>query len=670
MIIEKDSYFKNGEDSLLRKEYIDALKYFQRSSIDENIKESRIIESLIGLSIEQKDISSLQRSIIQALNLYKRMQVYDNYKFLLEYIIKLCNVSITQFIEIYYKIDVDLCIKLLLELLQYDTFNGLLHYNLAYLYTFQSGGKLKEVIMHYKLSIKFDKENIDSYLNLAKVYFSQKNANLAILTLKEGLNIRKEASLYNLLGIIYERWGELEKAEDAYEKALEIVKIPDIKASILSNISGVCLVNGDIESAVKLNRESINIFWKEVTSSNLCFISNYDPDLTSKDIFDIHIKNSNDIRNHLKINSPLQENKKISLKKDKLRVGYISGDFCSHAISYFIKPIIQARKHFKTFFYYNSYNDYTKEYDYDDINWRMIKDMNTKKVCELINTDEIDILIDLSGHTCHNRLDILVNKPAPIQISYLGYGSTTGLKEVDYYITDKFCDTDNMRKNYMEKLLYIQPFFMCYSPPLICTNKVGTAITTTYPCIKNKFLTFGSFNSFSKLNDKVIDSWIKILEKTDAKLILKGSFSRNNDRILNRFGKYRERVTILRKTDTLEEHFELYDSIDISLDTFPYNGATTTCESLFCNVPVLTYCEPDKHNGRVTASILKNIKMDEYITFSIEEYISKAVELSKDSSIEKVISDKKRVKQLLLKSPVCNLENFTRNYIDLLESLV
>ncbi len=300
--------------------------------------------------------------------------------------------------------------------------------------------------------------------------------------------------------------------------------------------------------------------------------------------------------------------------------------------------------------------------------WRNVIDLNDEAVVELIRKDNIDILVDLSGHTAGNRLMVFIYKPAPIQISWLGYPNTTGLTAIDYRFTDSIADpVGDSDKCHSEQLIRLPNGFLCYKgddsipPPKVL------------PCIKHEYVTFGSFNNLTKVNNHVIKLWSKILRAVpNAHFILKAkqlADSETKFRYLDMFMKEgidSDRIELHSTLSKVEDHLALYNSIDIALDPFPYNGTTTTCEALWTGVPTITL-KGSRHAGRVGASILTHVGLEEFIAESEQEYIEIAVKLAEDtSSLAKIRSG---LRQQMKNSVLCDKKLFTRNiekvYFDL-----
>jgi len=263
--------------------------------------------------------------------------------------------------------------------------------------------------------------------------------------------------------------------------------------------------------------------------------------------------------------------------------------------------------------------------------WRDVGGMSDAEVARLVRNDQIDILIDLAGHTAGNRLAMFAHKPAPVQISYLGYPATTGLKAIDYRITDDIADPPGQTEAFhTERLLRISPGpFLCYQPPAEAPD-----VAAELPMTRNGFVTFGSFNKASKAGPETIAMWAKVLHAVpNSKLMMKafglgGAGSRR--RIVESFaaeGIGIDRIQLLESIPATEAHLAQYGQLDIALDTFPYHGTTTTCEALWMGVPVISRVGA-MHVSRVGASLLAAVGLAELAAADEQAYVTTAAALS------------------------------------------
>ena len=361
---------------------------------------------------------------------------------------------------------------------------------------------------------------------------------------------------------------------------------------------------------------------------------------------------------------------KLDFDKRKIKVAFISPDFKqSHSISYFIINLIKDLKNTKFETYGLSLvkkleKDKTTEF-FEELfdQWIDLGGKSDQEIVNSIQNSNIDILIDLAGLWSANRVSIFNTRICPLQISWLGYNNSTGLKEIDFILADV-----NTVKN--EKKYYGTEI---YKLPKIWNSHCGVNYERYFnelPIKKNGYFTFGSLNNFMKVNEKVIDVWVNILKKIkNSKIILKSSLYVCEDVILKRFEKEGliNSIEILKKTKEESSHINVYDKIDLCLDTFPFNGVTTTFEALWKNVPVLTK-KGYNFNSRCGESILKNAGLYNFIATNDEDYISKAVFYA--NNISKLENIRKELFDRVLDTPLFDTNKFSNDFCLALDNML
>jgi predicted O-linked N-acetylglucosamine transferase (SPINDLY family) len=357
-----------------------------------------------------------------------------------------------------------------------------------------------------------------------------------------------------------------------------------------------------------------------------------------------------------------------SVKGRRIRIGYISPDFKAHSVAYFMQPVLEChdRTEFEIFCYADVLNPdlVTGQLKSQSEHWRNIRGMEDKAVAELIRDDSIDILVDLAGHTAGNRLPVFCMKPAPVQVTYLGYPNTTGMETIDYRLTDCYADPEHVSDAfYAEKLVRLPHGFICYSPPLDAPS-----IVLQPPRQLNGYITFGSFNNLSKITPEVVAVWSRLMEKQpDSRMFIKNcsmSDPRTCERYKNLFSEHgiqQERLQFMGHTSSLVSHLVQYARIDIALDTFPYNGTTTTCEALWMGVPVVTMTG-DLHAGRVGASIMNQAGLDNFVGNDVSSYIGLALGLAAD--VEYLAGLRRTLRETLSNAALCNAGRFVKDLED------
>ena len=348
-----------------------------------------------------------------------------------------------------------------------------------------------------------------------------------------------------------------------------------------------------------------------------------------------------------------------------LRVGYVSGDLRRHPVALFVEPILRChdRAQIQPLCYdsggeRDDLNDHLRSLVPD---WRDAAAWSDQQLFERILADRIDILVDLAGHTPRNRLLVFARRAAPVQVTAIGYVATTGLETMDYRLTDLVCDPPETQgdNHYSETLWRLGPGFNCYAPPR------GLPDPGPAPCLGGTGVTFGSLNNLDKISDQVLDIWASILRALpSARLIMKTKGLGEpaiRERLLARFaagGIETGRLELLDWSATLAEHFEIYRRIDIALDPFPYNGTTTTCESLIMGVPMIAL-RGDRHAARVSASILARLGLEGLSAPDAPGYIGRALGLaSRPDAIAKL---RQGLRRRVVTSPLCDAAGYTRS---------
>tara|TARA_B100000579_G_scaffold328795_1_gene278824 strand:+ start:93 stop:1772 length:1680 start_codon:yes stop_codon:yes gene_type:complete len=356
-------------------------------------------------------------------------------------------------------------------------------------------------------------------------------------------------------------------------------------------------------------------------------------------------------------------------KNEKIKIGILSSDIKeAHSVTYFLKTILlhYDKEKFEIVLVLNQ----IKEDETSNEILRLVDKVinvakfNDLKALNIIRELNLDILIDIMGYTSRNRIELLKNRMAKKQAIWMGYCNTSGIKNMDYIISDPNLIYEKDKNLYSEEIIYLPEIWNCHSgfnfkreenPP---------------PIIKNNFITFGSFNNPAKINETVINCWSNILKNIkNSKLIIKCANKRRKlDRIEELFKKkgLLDSVIFYTRIDKLEDHLNLYKKIDIALDTFPYNGVTTSFEAIWMGVPVLTMAGYN-FNSRCGESINKNLNMEYLVAKNEEEYVSKAVNLSNNT--EKYFDIRKSIFENALKSPLFNTDAFCKKFFKTIEKI-
>ena len=475
----------------------------------------------------------------------------------------------------------------------------------------------------------------------------------------EALDMHEDAKLFNLAGLIHSRMNQNTLAIQHFSRAIQLK--PDRPA--MWNNLGLCLMK--VGRAI----EAINLFRNVVAAdpqhaqaySNLLLHLNYLPGVARSELYEeaktwasIQVPSSLACQSHDNVLQPDR----------KLRIGYISPDFREHSVMFFFESLLLGhnRECFEIFGYGNVPNmDSVTESAIERFDsYRNIRGADHRDVAHMIESDQIDILVELAGHTQGNSLKAIAYKPAPIQVSYLGYPNTTGMKQIDYRLTDALADNEDQQAYYTEKLISLPNGFLCYNPG----NVQPTVMAL--PASVNDFITFGCFSNISKINPELMRLWIRLLDALpNSRLMLK--FGEVGDTqvkeyYLNLFqalglANARGRIVLANWLPS-PKHLELYNSVDIALDTYPYNGTTTTCQALLMGVPVISL-RGQAHASRVGFDILSRLDLQFFAAQTETDYVNKAIALA--SSPEALTKLRATMRQRLAASPLCNYRLITHD---------
>nr|MBP7321821.1 tetratricopeptide repeat protein [Deltaproteobacteria bacterium] len=550
-----------------------------------------------------------------------------------------------------------------------------------------------DAVRWYEKTISLEPGNSAALTNLGLVHHYCNRLDQALSLFRKAIEINPSAAdAYLNMGNTYRQRGELEKATECYQKSI------DIQESLvgLTNLCGLqkelCL----FEEAEKLSEKILN--YEDLKKADLATLHDtciqicaWDKaralierfriapdDLKGKDVLagsfmefcattDLTLDEISDLHRQWGTFTEAEvgayEHPKERRHHQRIRIGYVSPDLHEHSVGYLIKDIITSHNYcdFDVYCYANfnpkDADAFTQEIIDSCTVFKYIYDLSDQEVAEEIYRDEVDILIDLAGHTAGHRLRAMARKPAPVQMTYLGYPHTTGLSRIDYRITDQYAECDHKDYRYAEKLLRLTHCFLTFK------GFEGLSPAEIRDVQMND-IRFGCFNNIQKLTPQAVSLWAAILRQVEGSRLLLKAKQLNTplvwNNIVREFGRHgiaEQRLVCLGYTVTREDHLRLYDSIDVALDTFPYNGTVTTLEALWMNVPVITLVG-ESHAQRVGFSILKNLDLDPLIAYSDEEYVDAAVALAR--SPEQIKELKTRMRRNLLASSICNPRVFTR----------
>ncbi|RYE78114.1 MAG: hypothetical protein EOP19_21955, partial [Hyphomicrobiales bacterium] len=305
----------------------------------------------------------------------------------------------------------------------------------------------------------------------------------------------------------------------------------------------------------------------------------------------------------------------------------------------------------------------TAQLKQDADGWHPIHDLDDSAAEQLIRSHEIDVLIDLSGHTGGNRMPLFARRPAPVQAAWLGYSGTTGLAAIDYIIADENVIPPGDEHHFAETPLRLPDVYLCYDPP----NLTGfTATVAPPPVLANGFVTFGTYNKLDKVSDATVACWAAVLKAVpDSRLLLKAKpleMDEVRQATAARFAAHGiavERLLLKSQTASALLHFQSYSEIDICLDPFPYNGTTTTCDAFWMGVPMVTLVG-DRFISRVGSSLLRAVGLGDLVAENVEDYVAIAARLASD--VPRLERIRASLRHDLLTSPLGDAPRFARSF--------
>ena len=416
---------------------------------------------------------------------------------------------------------------------------------------------------------------------------------------------------------------------------------------------------GRIEKCVEILRSVVKRKNNPIDHSALIFAMNYLQEITKKKIYEESRSFASAVETSLAIRS-LAEDKPEDMEK-RLRVGYVSGDFRRHVVAELFLPILlhHDRKHFDIYCYYNNvfFDDVTERIKQNS-NFRVIEGVSNEKVVDIVLGDDIDILVDLSGHTANNRLPVFSKKPAPIQMSGIGYPETTGLFSIDYRISQIFMEPLSLCEKYSsEKPVYLPAPGIAFAEPACCCS-------SPLPALRNGYITFASFSRCNKVGDNMIPIWAEILKHVPDSQLLLNVPSKNATRVkadlCRRFcdlGVTNERLSFYESMP-FAEFLRFYARADIALDTFPYNSMTTLFYALCMGIPFVTL-PGDTALSRGGGMLLSSVGLNKLICETSQQYVQAAVQLA--GNYDELADLRANLRDYLHTSGLADMQTYTRN---------
>ena len=361
-----------------------------------------------------------------------------------------------------------------------------------------------------------------------------------------------------------------------------------------------------------------------------------------------------------------------NLKNNKIKIGFLSSDFKTHPVSFFLKGLLLNFNKDKfeisliSNLHKSHYDNITDELKLLTKNWININSLSDSEATNLLRSFELDILIDLCGFFRGNRFQVISNRAAKIQACWLGYNNTTGIKNMDYLIADHNLIKKEEEKLYSEKVLFLPKIWNAMTPSDILPEIQKN----------NSIFTYASFNNFHKISDDTIDVWSKILNNSNSQIILKNPMPSSivgeelKLNLLKKFiarGVEKKKILFINRKKDFQDHLGLYNNVDVALDTFPYPGVTTTFDAVLMGVPVLTM-KGHNLNSRCGESININLQMQNFIAENKDDYFNKALSLQKEKNILQNFG--KNLREKVLKSSLFDTKDFTKSFEKIIQKII
>lgn len=523
--------------------------------------------------------------------------------------------------------------------------------------------KLQESLQYFEKAIKIKSDYAEAYNSLGGAYQDLGNKGKALNNFKEAIRIKPDyVEAHNNLGILFADLARYDDAIISYNKAIKLE--PKYEKSY-NNLGNLYNALGKYENANKAYRQAVEIkpgYLKAHSNLlfNLNYKTNFDPNLYLEEAKKFGVKCK---LNKKKLSYQYQYEKKPT----KLKVGFVTSDFGNHPGGYFTLSTLRElkNKNFELIAYSNfdRKDEFSHHFEPLFLKWNSIENKNDEEVVEQIYKDGIHILIEMQGHSAKNRIPVFIYKPAPIQITWLAQG-TLGVPEIDYFIGSHHITPRKEESYFVEKILRLPEISQCFTPPDFDLN------INSLPAVNNNFVTFGCLNKLSKVSDIVIALWSKILlSVSNSKLLLKSKEFDNEKVVNDTFKRFKKnnidenRLILKGKSKTRKEVLEVFHQVDIALDPFPFQGNTSTCESVWMGVPVITL-RGDRYMSHFGESINFNLGMSDWVAENHEEYLNKAVKFCSD--LKKLSIIRKNLRKTALESPVFDAQRFAGHFGKLL----
>jgi predicted O-linked N-acetylglucosamine transferase (SPINDLY family) len=514
-------------------------------------------------------------------------------------------------------------------------------------------GKLDEALGAAQSAVRLDPNRAQWRYNLGKVLMELGHVDACIAEYRAAVALKPDfADAHNDLGCALRDRGRM---DDAVDELREAIRLRPDYAPAHSNLANLLKDRGDLDDAVAEYRRAIRIDPKWITAhQNLLYALNFHPKFDAPAILCEHQAFN---RTHAQpLAKSIHPHDNDRSPDRPLRVGFISPDFRDHVVGRNMLPLLAAhdRQRFQIACYglLQRHDATTTQFQALADIWRDVAADSDERIAQIIRDDKIDILVDLTLHMEGNRLLVLARKPAPVQVTFGGYPGTTGLETIDYRLTDPHLDPPGTDEFYSEQSIRLPDCFWCYDP------KQSDVPVNALPGLGGGGITFGCLNNFCKVNESVLAAWSAILRDCPgSRMIILAGAGKHRERTVAALGVEPDRVEFVEHCPR-EQYLKLHHRIDIVLDTFPYNGHTTSCDALWMGVPVVSLIGQTAV-GRGGLSILSNINLAGLAATTPQHYIRIATELGTDLS--RLSALRAGLRGGMLASPLTDAKRFAAN---------
>lgn len=542
------------------------------------------------------------------------------------------------------------------------------HFNLGT--AFNRLGDLETAIGCFHEALKIKPDFAGAYNNLGVAQNNLGQFDAALESYRHALELDPTlAHAHSNMGLTLHECRRLEEAIVCFHKALEIdPEFGEAEVNLGMSYSGL----GQLDKALPHVRRGMEIMPDNTNAHTaLLFLHNYLNDQSATDLL-VEAKRFGELV--AKIAPEARTAWKNSPTPDRcLRVGFVSGDLRRHPVGFFLEGVLKAlasnaSERLKIFAYSSTFHsdEITQRLKACCYDWQLITGISDKVVSEKIREDGIDILIDLSGHTMHNRLPLFAWKPAPVQVTWLGYFATTGVAAIDYLLADPWTLPESEEKNFTETVLRLPETRLCFTPP------DENVAVSSLPALTRGHITFGCFNTLTKMNDEVVALWSQVLHAVPDSILFLMSHQINEPLVkqqtVARFMAYGvdEKRLVLKGVVPRAEYLAAYNEVDIALDPFPYCGGTTSVEALWMGVPVLTLAG-EHFLSRQGVGLLMNAGLPEWVAIDHQDYVARAVSHAGD--LKKLASLREGMRVQVMASPIFDAPRFANHFEAALRSM-